>query len=492
MKVEQNNMPHCRIFLLRALAAVFLYVACGLAAQSPQPNRAEDLLAVLNTKDQAAILAYLKAQFTTKVPAEERLERVMGLVGRGAPFKLVKVGAKNSDEERYLIEDRSGERLTLTAKLAPDGRIAALLLTDPESFEAKPAKDYRGWTNLQKLADELRVDTECPAIGIAVIRSGKLETAVAGLRETGKTASVQPDDPWSVGSIGKPLCSSVVAILIDDGKLSWNSTLGELLPDMAASSPYAPVTVEQVMRHCGGIPQVMGLRRPEVERIVGNAKTPSEIRANFVKDTIPQPPIGKPGERFAYSNAGYAILALIAERLAGKPYEDLLRERIFKPLGLTHSFIGSATWPEARPMGHVPGPKGLEPAEMTGPMESMMAGAGGGIYMSVGDLARFGEAHLKGLKGQDGIWKAETVKHLHAVDPHEKGEWYACGWGIEEHPGAAKFHGHNGSNGTFRAQLAVFPESDLVIACMVNRGGETDPSPPLQGVLAVAQKYSKP
>ena len=62
-----------------------------------------------------------------------------------------------------------------------------------------------------------------------------------------------------------------------------------------------------------------------------------------MKDTLAQPPIGKPGERFAYSNAGYAMLALIAERLAGKPYEELLRERIFKPLGLTHSFIGSAT-----------------------------------------------------------------------------------------------------------------------------------------------------
>ena len=87
--------------------------------------------------------------------------------------------------------------------------------------------------------------------------------------------------------------------------------------------------------------------------------------------------------------------------------------------------------------------------------------------------------------------EAETVKHLHRLDANAKGEWYACGWRIEEHSGLPLFHGHNGSNGTFRAQLAVFPDSNLVIACIVNRGGETDPSAPLQAVIAVAQRYAR-
>lgn len=244
------------------------------------------------------------------------------------------------------------------------------------------------------------------------------------------------------------------------------------------------------MRHRGGVPQALRMREPEVERLAAGARTPAELRVNFVKDLLSQPPIGKPGERFAYSNGGYALLALIAERLGGEPYEELLRKRVFKPLGMAHSFIGSTTWPEARPMGHLPGPDALQPTEMTGPLESMCAGAGGGIYLSVGDLARLGGAHLKGLQGQDGILKAETVKHLHSLDTHQPGEWYACGWGLEEHPGIQKFHGHNGSNGTFRAQLAVFPESNLVVASIVNCGGEEAPAPSLQAVIAVAQRYA--
>ncbi|MEI8282231.1 MAG: hypothetical protein WCG75_07495, partial [Armatimonadota bacterium] len=71
------------------------------------------------------------------------------------------------------------------------------------------------------------------------------------------------------------------------------------------------------------------------------------------------------------------------------------------------------------------------------------------------------------------------------------GRQYACGWGIEPHQGLETMHMHNGSNGTMRAQLSIFPESNLVVASFINMGGETEPSPPLQAVLAVAGKYAK-
>jgi CubicO group peptidase (beta-lactamase class C family) len=112
--------------------------------------------------------------------------------------------------------------------------------------------------------------------------------------------------------------------------------------------------------------------------------------------------------------------------------------------------------------------------------------------MSVGDLALFGAAHLKGLRGQDGLLKATTVQHLHQGTPEQPGaqRLYACGWGIEDFPGIETMHTHNGSNGTFRSQLSIFPKANLVVASFVNRGGESEPSPPLQAVLAVARRYA--
>lgn len=114
--------------------------------------------------------------------------------------------------------------------------------------------------------------------------------------------------------------------------------------------------------------------------------------------------------------------------------------------------------------------------------------------MSTGDLARFGAEHLKGLRGEDGLLKAATIRRLHEGLPEHEGDpsfLYACGWGIESNPGIETFHGHNGSNGTMRSQLAIFPKSNLVVAAITNCGGEEEPSPGLQAALAIAMRYAR-
>ena len=107
------------------------------------------------------------------------------------------------------------------------------------------------------------------------------------------------------------------------------------------------------------------------------------------------------------------------------------------------------------------------------------------------DLARFGRAHLDGLNGRASFLKPETFKVLNTGMPEGPGgNDYACGWVIGALPGTQMAHGHNGSNGTMVAELYLFPQSDLVVASVMNRGGEAQPSPPLQLVLAVAQRYA--
>jgi CubicO group peptidase (beta-lactamase class C family) len=256
---------------------------------------------------------------------------------------------------------------------------------------------------------------------------------------------------------------------------------------------YEAVTLEQIMHHRGGIPEDPGMRKPQVDAILGGETDPVKMRERYARDILSRDPIARPGERFAYSNAGYALLAHIVELRLGKPYEQVVRDLVFTPLGLTHSYIAASTYPKDLPAGHVKGPEGLQPMNFRGPLEVLFAGAGGGIYMSVGDLAKFGAAHLAGLQGKDGYLEAATVARLHQSEPENEssGRRYACGWGIQSIPGLEPWHGHNGSNGTFRAELAVFPQANMVVAAVVNRGGESDPSPPLQAVLAIANRYAK-
>ncbi len=124
---------------------------------------------------------------------------------------------------------------------------------------------------------------------------------------------------------------------------------------------------------------------------------------------------------------------------------------------------------------------------MHGFIESRFAPAGGGIYCSAADLTKFGEMHMNGLNGKDGLLKAATIQRLHSGIPEDliaespsdikpsyeavpDARLYACGWGIEANPGIEIMHTHNGSNGTMRAQLAIFPKAGLVIAAFVNCG----------------------
>ena len=366
---------------------------------------------------------------------------------------------------------------------------APLAAQEAARLEGAP-RDYTGYTTLESLAESIAKDSGSPAMGIAVLRDGKLETAVTGVREIGKDARVGADDPWCVGSIGKPLCSTVIGLLIEKGKLRFETTLAEALPDVTMKPGYRDVTLEQLMKHRGGVPQDESFRAPDVKRIAGDAKTPLEVRTRYVADILSREPIAKPDERFAYSNAGYALLSHVAERAAGMPYEDLLRKTVFEPLGMSRSFIGAATLPAERPSGHVPGPSGLRAMNMGGALESMVAGAGGGVWCSVGDLAKFGGAHLAGLRGEDGFLKAETVDRLHSGAPEggPENSLYACGWGIHKHPATGASHGHNGSNGTMRAELAIFPKTGLVVVAIVNRGGESEPPPGLEAVIAVASR----
>lgn len=446
-------------------------------------------IAALNKVDKAAMTRFVTEKATSNVPVEDRVSLLMDLASQGAPFKVEGEPKVVDDSVSATVSDKQGIRLDFkmmfTARPLKMSGVQVQMSRTPDA-------SLNDWKDLPGLAESVRDKLKVPGVSLTVFRDGKFETAVAGVREAGKDAKIEADDPLSIGSIGKPLCTTIIGILIDQGKLKWDQTLKESLPDIAMKPDYVKATLEQIMHHRGGIPADNNFTRAMVEKIVGDAKDPIAIRKNYVTDILSREPLGEPGKVYEYSNAGFAILGHIAERVTGKPYETLVKELIFEPLGLKHSFTGSDTLPKDHPVGHVPGPDGLRAVNFGGPIEILAAPAGGGIWMSTADLCRFGQEHLKGLNGKDGILKADTVKRLHTGEKEPEGDLvYACGWGIESFPGVETFHGHNGSNGTMRAQLCVFPKAGLVVTCIVNSGGEIGMSPGLQAALAIASRYAK-
>jgi len=484
---------------MRHLLLLAFVCLLSLGWSQTSSDRLNALAAAINSKDAAKLRAAVESQFAASMFAARKVEDWVGrLQSIGNDLAPIQIKATLLDKETVFvaeIETKEGEKLGLRLDLDPKPphqivgiRFSANVQGLVEDRQIVPIGDFR---DLKELAKKVREANKVPAIGVAIWRNGKIEAAADGVREIGKPDPVTANDRWLVGSIGKSMTSTLIARLIDQGKLDWNSKLGDLLKDIPMRAEYRAVTVEQLMQHRSGVPRDSNFDGATVARIVGKLTQPRAIRAAYVKDILNRLPIGKPGEKTAYSNAGYAILGHLAERVGGKPYEELMADLVFKPIGMTSAIAGMPGAPnqpgaKGQPHGHVPFASGLRPQTLDGPLTYMGAPAGLGIACTVGDLAKYAAWHMRGIAGEKIELKTETVRRLHR--PMAKGETYAAGWVIDEKSGPGVFHWHNGSDGTFRSEMAFWPNEKFVAVAIVNSGGEGDPSPSMQAMRAIYRK----
>lgn len=465
---------------------------CLMLASGPK-DRLNAFIDGFNSKSEAKLRTMMDANFAPSMFSQRKPEewavQLKKFADDLAPLSIKKILLDREDAivAEVLTKNKEEMGLRLDLDKAEPHRIVGARISGSvqgmvEDRKTFVVKDFR---DLQDLARQERAGNEIPAIAIAIWRDGKVETAVDGIREVGKPDPVAPEDRWLVGSIGKSMTSTLIGRLIDEGKLTWDSKLGDLLKDVSMLPEYRDVTVEQLLQHRGGIPQDLNFDGNAIYHIVGNLTDPTAIRAAYAKNILGRRPIGKPGERFSYSNAGYALLGHIAERLTGKPFEKLLSEYVFTPIGMDSAVAGmpgADGMPSGKgePHGHIPADKGFEPHVLNGPLTYMAAPAGLGVACTVGDLAKYVAWHMRGYLGEPIELKTETVRRLHT--PMAKDGKYAAGWVVD-----GQSQGHNGSDGTFRAEIAFWPKEKVAMAAIVNCGGG-DPSPGRQAILALYRK----
>jgi CubicO group peptidase (beta-lactamase class C family) len=466
------------------------------ALPDTEPGRhLKAFLSAVNGKDDALVKSFVSDHFSsltaTRLTPAQRITQLITIRDSHGPFEPIRVldSAKSRIAAVLRDRDRQSVGIEIVVEAQAPFKIVTIRMGPPESLAPRPpSKRYTSWSDPKDLIGQIRSDCAAPAMAIAIYRPNRpIEQAVVGIRSIDGKEPVRPDDRWHIGSIGKPMTSTLIGLLIDKGKLRWTSTLAELLPDVQMKPGYRPVTIEQLLQHRSGLPQEMSYTAKYVERLTAGKSTAREFRAAYIADLLRKDPIARPGERFAYSNGGYALLGHIAERLMGKPYEQLMHEMVFRPFGMSTAKVGGAGDP-GQPQGHVAGERGLVVRNLGGKLGDITAPAGN-VSCSIGDLVRFAAVHLDGMCGKASILQPATLKRLHTPPAVPAGqEQYACGWEIESELGASPFQGHGGSNGTFRAHIAIFPKLGLAVASVINMGGETDPSPPLQAIRAVAER----
>ncbi|MCA8949705.1 MAG: beta-lactamase family protein [Planctomycetes bacterium] len=341
-----------------------------------------------------------------------------------------------------------------------------------------PVSRYVGWQSLAELLAASYDDVGAPGLAIAVVRSGVTTRAVCGMRRADGAAAIEPGDRFHIGSLTKSFTATLVGRLVELGQVGFEAKAGEVLDDIAMLPAYRDATLADLLRHRAGLRNVPtgGIFAAGFGRL--DLDTPAAGRLAVVQQILQEEPAVEPRTVMSYSNAGYVVAALMIERQTGSTWEELMRRHVLGPCELASADFG---WPARadrleQPFGHFGQGPDLAVQELgvnvPGDVDlRVFLAPAGDLSMSIEDLARYAEVHLRGLRGQEGILRAATVRQLHRPpEQDEPGDGYACGWALATAPDDSERHWHAGSAGTFYALVTLYPGADLAVVSASNAG----------------------
>ena len=344
--------------------------------------------------------------------------------------------------------------------------------------------------DISALLEPIRTQHALPALAAASFSLGKpLDSGVCGVRRIGGTERATIDDKWHLGSCTKSMTASVAAMLVERGVLRWDSTVGDLLPNMPGMKPaWKSVTLELLLGHRAGAPHdPPPLLWAEAWKMRG---TPTQQRADFVRGLLQTDPNPAAGTQHVYSNQGYAIVGAMLEHKTGKPWEKLMREMLFTPLDLKSAGFGAAGTADKidQPWGHRRKDSALVPVPPGPDADNPPAiGPGGIVHMSIGDFARYAAWHGDEARRDARLLKGDSFHKLHTALP---GQDYALGWGTAQRPWAGgRVLTHTGSNTMNFAVMWVAPERDFAVVAATNTAGPGAEKGCDMAVAALIQKW---
>jgi CubicO group peptidase (beta-lactamase class C family) len=323
---------------------------------------------------------------------------------------------------------------------------------------------------------DVRTRAGLPAVAVLVQIDGKIEAQSAiGVRAMGRNSGVTLKDSWHLGSDTKAMTATLIARLVEQGYLDFDDTMAKLFPGIAArmNPAYHDVTVTQLLTHTAGLPSLnTDVEMTSFMAAIKSIKGLRAQRAALVVYYLSRRPPSKSGE-FAYSNIGYTILGAIAEERTGRLWEDLIRDQVWKPLGIRDAGFGppgNKLWLD-QPLGHELRNGKYVPLDPRSPDSDNppAIGPAGTVHIRLGEWLLFVQDQLDGERGQGKLLKPENYRRLHTAVAHN----YAMGWGVlRENDGSISLLTHTGSNGFWVADVRIVPHKNLIMLMAMNAGGD--------------------
>jgi CubicO group peptidase (beta-lactamase class C family) len=330
---------------------------------------------------------------------------------------------------------------------------------------ARASGDAKFSADVDAVVRQEMKEQHIPGIGLAVVRNGRIVKAKGyGLANIELNTPVLPETVFEAGSITKQFTATAIMLLAEEGKLGLDDSIAKYFPE--APPALKAVTIRHLLTHTSGIPDVS-----DGTDDTHGAKGAVDFHREYTEDELArayltQPLELQPGTKWNYCNACYDMLGFVIHRVTGKFYGDFLRERIFTPLGMasarTFSYadiipnrasgyrLVDGAWKNAAPWWSV----------------SITAGAAGGLWMSVLDLAKWDAALYT-----ERIIKRSSLETMWTPVPIDDGSAYpgGMGWFMARAKGhRLVFHtdGGPGASGVISRYL----DDRLTIIVMTNAG----------------------
>ena len=339
--------------------------------------------------------------------------------------------------------------------------------------------------NFEKRVEAVRTAAEVPGMAIAIVENGKVALARGfGVRKLGSPEKVDGDTIFMTGSTGKAMTTAALATLVDAGKLKWDDRVADHIPGFQMYDPWVTreMTIRDLLVHRSGL----GLGAGDLLVIPRGTLSRAEVvrRLRFIK------PATSFRSGYAYDNILYIVAGHVIDLVSGQPYEDYMREHVFKPAGMLHSTSDEAhrfatanrAAPHARSGGAV---RGVGPVKLLDERDNLAPSStpAGLLAISANDLARWLQIQLsKGAVPGGGrlfseessaeMWTPQTIEPIGPAIPGLEEmtpnfQQYALGWEVRDY-GGAKLLWHSGGVFGFVTVVVMIPEKNVGFAITQN------------------------
>ena len=354
--------------------------------------------------------------------------------------------------------------------------IAAHAAQSPAGTTPPPAEELSARIDSVVKADIL--PRGFPGVSIVVARGGKtLLDRTWGVAHTTTGRKAEPTTTYNIGSMAKQFTAALVLKLVDRGKLSLTDSIGRHLK--GSRPEWNAITIEQLLNHTSGLPRDYSTGRPETDNVPVDS-----LIAAAARDTL----VSKPGTVFAYSNTGYMLLGVLVEKMYGKPYGNVLRDEIARPLGLTSFGWCENVTKDRAATGYIRSSDGK--ATPRGDVHSSEGFGASAICSAAGDIAKWNQALHGGRVLSVASYAAMTTPRGAATGK------YGFGLVPRKTQWGAQAISHDGEDNGFSSHNGWFPAESLSVTLLYNAlprhevnmadfvalialGGKPRPIPPL-------------